>query len=60
MILILCAIPVITDKFGVGSNTQYAYNAVYLLLILPAGIALSGIIEKLHPEYFKDDGRGNA
>lgn len=57
MVLILCAIPVITDTFGIGTNIQYAYNAVYLLLILPAGIAFSGIVSMVHPEYYEDGRR---
>lgn len=46
----------IADKapqiFHIG---QYAYNALFLVLIVPACIAVSGLLEWGHPEFFTDE-----
>ena len=41
----------ITDKAPevLGLN-QYAFNLLFIVVLLPLSIALSGIVRKLHPE----------
>ncbi len=51
-ILLAGGILVITDAFGTGRAYQYAFNAAYFILVAPACIVFSGILEWGHPEYF--------
>ena len=43
---IAAGVPLFTDSFGVGTATQYIYNFVYLVVVLPACIYISGVMER--------------
>lgn len=42
---IVAGVPLFADSFGVGTTTQYIYNFAYLVIVLPACIYISGIMD---------------